>query len=81
METGIEIPDEGLDRGLLKDILAIEDTADEVSLRSTVKINHDVARLLLESIDMDEKKHDKLLGKMMKSFVEEKKGDRAWSRS
>jgi len=75
METGIETPDEGLDRGLLKDILAIEDTADEVSLRSTVKINHDVARLLLESIDMDEKKHDKLLGKMMKSFVEEKKGD------
>ena len=77
LETGIEIPDEGLDRGLLKDVLAIEDTADEVSLRSTVKINHAVARLLLESIDMDEKKHDKLLGKMMKSFVEE----RAQSRS
>lgn len=64
LETGIEIPDEGLDRGLLTDILAIEDSADEISLRSMVKINHGVAKLLLESIDLDEKKHDRLLGKM-----------------
>jgi len=71
VETEIETPDEGLDRGLLKDILAIEDSADEVSLRNTVKINHGVARLLLESIDMDEKKHDKLLGKMMQSLSKE----------
>ena len=71
VETEIETPDEALDRGLLKDILAIEDSADEVSLRNTVKIKHDVARLLLESIDMDEKKHDRLLGKMMHSLSKE----------
>ena len=70
METGIEIRDEGLDQSLLKDVLAIEDSADETSLLSAVKINHSVAKLLLESIDMDEKKHDKLLGKMMRSLSE-----------
>ncbi|HUK29142.1 MAG TPA: hypothetical protein VLV31_12020 [Candidatus Acidoferrales bacterium] len=64
LETGIENPDEGLDQELLSDILALEDSADEVPLRSKVKVGHGVARLLLESIDMDEKKHDKLLGKM-----------------
>lgn len=68
LETGIEIPDEDLDRGMLTEILTIEDNADELSLRNTVKIKQGVARLLLESIDMDEKKHDRLLAKMVKSL-------------
>jgi len=76
LETGIEIPDEGIDRTLLTEILAIEDTADEASLQKTVNINHGVASLLLESIDMDEHKHDRLLGKM-KSLSEEQKPGRS----
>jgi len=73
MERGIESPDEGIDRELLSEILAIEDSAEEVPLRNQVKVSHGVARLLLESIDMDEKKHDKLLGEMQ-SLSKDTKG-------
>jgi uncharacterized protein len=45
-------------------ILQIEDKAAEVSLKNAVKISHPVARLLLEWIDTDEKKHEKIIGKM-----------------
>lgn len=45
-------------------ILQIEDKAAEVSLKDTVKISHPVARLLLEWIDNDEKKHERIIGKM-----------------
>ena len=45
-------------------ILQIEDKAGEQSLRDTVKISHPVARLLLEWIDADEKKHERIIGKM-----------------
>ncbi len=45
-------------------ILQIEDRAGEVSLKSTVKISHPVARLLLEWIDVDEQKHERIIGKM-----------------
>jgi uncharacterized protein len=45
-------------------ILQIEDKAGEISLRNTVKISHPVARLLLEWIDTDEKKHEMIIGKM-----------------
>jgi hypothetical protein len=75
LESETEIPDEGPDREPLREILAIEDNADEMSLCSAVKINHHVARLLLESIDMDEKKHDKILAKMVKSL--EHRGERS----
>lgn len=70
LENESEIPDESLDREPLREILAIEDNAEELSLRSAVKINHRVARLLLESIDMDEKKHDKILAKMVKNLAQ-----------
>jgi uncharacterized protein len=46
-------------------ILQIEDRAGEQSLRDTVKISHPVARLLLEWIDADEKKHERIIGKMV----------------
>lgn len=49
---------------LLDAILQIEDKAGETSLRNAVKISHPVARLLLEWIDTDEKKHEKIIGKM-----------------
>lgn len=45
-------------------ILQVEDRAGETSLRNAVKISHPVARLLLEWIDTDEKKHQKIIGKM-----------------
>ena len=75
LETETEIPDEGPDREPLREILAIEDNADELSLRSAVKINNRVAGLLLESIDMDERKHDKILAKMVKNL--ERKRERS----
>ena len=64
LETGREIAEEAPDRGLFTEILAMEDNANESSLRKTVRIDHGVARLLLESIDMDEEKHERLIGKL-----------------
>jgi predicted transcriptional regulator len=46
-------------------IMQIEDKAGEQSLRETVKISHPVARLLLEWIDIDEKKHERIISKMV----------------
>ena len=46
-------------------IMQIEDKAGEQSLRDTVKISHPVARLLLEWIDVDEKKHERVISKMI----------------
>jgi predicted transcriptional regulator len=46
-------------------ILQIEDKAGEQSLRDTVKISHPVARLLLEWIDADERKHERIISKMV----------------
>ena len=46
-------------------ILQIEDKAGEQSLRDAVEISHPVARLLLEWIDADEKKHERVIGKMV----------------
>jgi predicted transcriptional regulator len=46
-------------------ILQIEDKAGEQSLKDSVKISHPVARLLLEWIDIDEKKHERIISKMV----------------
>jgi uncharacterized protein len=51
-------------REFLEAILRIEDKAGETSLKETVKVSHPVARLLLEWIDSDEKKHERIIGKM-----------------
>jgi hypothetical protein len=64
LETEREVAYEPPDHELLDEILAIEDNANEFSLRKTVKIRHGVARLLLESIDMDEEKHERLIAKL-----------------
>jgi predicted transcriptional regulator len=47
-------------------ILQIEDKAGEQSLKDTVKISHPIARLLLEWIDADEKKHERIISKMVR---------------
>jgi hypothetical protein len=62
LETEREIEWEVPDPALLTEILTMEDNANELSLRKTVPINHKIARLLLESIDMDEEKHERLIG-------------------
>ena len=51
------IPDEGL----LRCLLAVEDSAGEASLVREVGVDHPVARLLLRWIDMDERKHEKMV--------------------
>lgn len=55
---------EAPDQRLLREILAIEDNTHEFSLLKTVRVKHGVAKLLLESIDMDEEKHERLIGKL-----------------
>jgi predicted transcriptional regulator len=54
------------DREVLNEMLAIEDKASESSLSQHVKIPNLGAMLLLESIDMDEEKHDKIVEQMLK---------------
>src|SRR5256712_3827147 len=53
-------------REFLDAILQIEDKAGEQSLKDTVKISHPVAKLLLEWIDTDEKKHERIISKMVR---------------
>jgi hypothetical protein len=69
IESGHEFIQEASDRELLAEILAIEDNANESSLRRSVRINHGVARLLLKSIDMDEEKHERLIGKLAGNYL------------
>lgn len=56
------------DRDILTEMLAIEDKASEASLSRNVKIPNVGAMLLLQSIDMDEEKHDKIVAQMLKQF-------------
>ncbi len=60
-------------RELLNEMLAIEDKASESVLQKTVRISHRGAMLLLESIDMDEKKHDTIVEKMLRIITQNQK--------
>src|SRR5437588_11676173 len=64
-----ELPHEAMltvpKKEFLDAILQVEDKAGEQSLKDTVRISHPVARLLLEWIDADEKKHERIIGKMV----------------
>jgi len=51
---------------LLRDMLALEDSAKETELSESVEAEHPVARLLLESIDIDEAKHERIVAKLVK---------------
>lgn len=55
------LPDERLLRGLL----AVEDRANESSLAKRMDVEHPVARLLLEWIDIDEDKHERILRQLL----------------
>ncbi len=54
------------DHSVLEQMVSLEDTASEVNLRKSVKTAHPVARLLLEWIDMDEEKHERIVNKILK---------------
>ena len=49
------------DEGLLRSLLSIEGSAGEESLAREVDVGHPVARLLLRWIDMDERKHERIV--------------------
>lgn len=53
------------EREVLEQMISLEDSAKEVNLRKSVRVAHPVARLLLEWIDADEEKHEKIVKKML----------------
>jgi len=55
---------ESLNQELLEEMLSLEDSASEVNLRRSIKTSHPVATLLLEWIDTDEEKHEKIVKKI-----------------
>ena len=59
------------DRIFLERMLSIEDRASESCLTGNIKIEHPVARLLLEWIDEDERKHERTMEKII-SLVDSK---------
>lgn len=50
---------------LLESMLSMEDSAKEASLGDSIKVDHPIARLLLEWIDMDEAKHGKMVTRLL----------------
>ena len=52
-------------KDLLESMLAMEDSAKEASLSESIKVDHPIARLLLEWIDMDEAKHGKMVVRLL----------------
>jgi hypothetical protein len=59
--SAFEIPSDAV----LESMLSIEDSAKEASLKKSVEVNHPVARLLLEWIDIDESKHGRIIGRVL----------------
>lgn len=65
METGHQTKFQPPDLSFLKGMLEIEDKASESSLGEKIEIPHPVAKVLLDSIDMDEEKHERILGELL----------------
>jgi predicted transcriptional regulator/rubrerythrin len=61
LESGFRAPD----RELLTEMMSLEDSAAEVNLRKNVKTDHPITRLLLEWIDTEEEKHEKIVKKIL----------------
>jgi len=66
IEGGNEQRFQAPEHAVLEQMIVLEDTANEVNLRRTVKTAHPVARLLLEWIDTDEEKHEKIVSKILR---------------
>ena len=62
---GFARPFRAPEREILQQMISLEDSAQEVNLRKSVKAEHPVARLLLEWIDTDEEKHEKIVKKIL----------------
>jgi uncharacterized protein len=60
-QKGFQVPGEQL----LRSMLALEGSANEANLRESIRVDHPIARLLLEWIDMDEAKHGKMVVRML----------------
>ncbi len=73
---GFETPGEEL----LRSMLALEDSAKEANLVKSIPVDHPVARLLLEWIDMDEAKHGKMVTGMLGTSKKLTTGTRAKGR-
>jgi len=65
LETGHVTAFQPPDLSFLKSMLEIEDKAIESSLAEKIEIPHPVAKVLLKSIDMDEEKHEKIVGELL----------------
>lgn len=65
LETGRESETGVAELPAVEGMLSLEDSASEVSLKKNITIDHSVARLLLEWIDMDEEKHEKILKRLL----------------
>jgi predicted transcriptional regulator/rubrerythrin len=61
LEGGHDTSYEVLSDAILREMRSIEDSAGESSLRKSVDVEHPVARLLLEWIDIDEEKHERMV--------------------
>ena len=66
LETGHEPVFEPPPQEFLNEMMRIENRSTESSLTKSISLPPSVARLLLESIDMDETKHERLLRKLLK---------------
>ncbi|HVP23640.1 MAG TPA: hypothetical protein VMS77_06985 [Conexivisphaerales archaeon] len=53
------------EESILKSMLSIEDSAREASLLEEIQVEHPVARLLLNWIDLDEAKHEKMVRRLL----------------
>jgi hypothetical protein len=64
LEGGHDVSYEVLSDAILEEMRSIEESAGESSLRKSVEVEHPVARLLLEWIDIDEEKHERIVAKL-----------------
>lgn len=73
LEAGSRFQGSLPDEALLKSMLSIEDSAGEASLTDEVEVDHPVARLLLRWIDIDEGKHEKMVGGLVALSADRRK--------
>ncbi len=65
LETGHTTKFQPPDLSFLKGMLEIEDKASESSLKEKIEIPHPIAKVLLDSIDMDEEKHERIVSQLL----------------
>ena len=76
-ETGGKFEGSLPSEDLLKSMLELEDSAGEANLSKNIEVDHPVARLLLEWIDTDEAKHEKIVGELISLTNDYKKPGKA----